>query len=153
MYEEFLARVPLFQDLSRRERLWLAETCHERTYAEHALLVEQGKRATGLFIVLVGTVRITQRSERGAKRGVERTLGELEVGAAYGECALLEEAPAHVTLTAAEPTRALVLPIWDFRETLRDYPDLGIHLLAVLSQCLRAQVDASREGRWLPDIW
>jgi hypothetical protein len=32
----------------------------------------------------------------------------------------------------------LALPIWDFRLTLRDVPDLAIHLIAILGQRLRS---------------
>ena len=50
--------------------------------------------------------------------------------ASIGACAFAVVPRA--TITAIEPTRALVLPIWDFRLTLRDFPDLAIHLIAIL---------------------
>jgi CRP/FNR family transcriptional regulator len=50
---------------------------------------------------------------------------------------LLDDLPRSATATAVEPTKALVLPVWDFRAVLRDAPDIGIKLLAVLSRRLR----------------
>lgn len=57
------------------------------------------------------------------------------------EQALLEDSPASATITAVEPTLALALPIWDFRLTLRDFPDLAIHLIAILGQYLRQSTE------------
>lgn len=134
MYEEWLVRTPLFHGMSERELTWLGDACRERTYAPgERILRQQSASAIGLFIVLEGSVRLSQ-SEDGA---VEHDLGQLGVGAILGEQALLEDTPATVTITANEPTRLLALPIWDFRMTLRDVPDLAIHLIAILGQRLR----------------
>ena len=132
MYEELLAGVPLLQELSHRELTWLGDACRERDYAPDAVLARQGGGSLGLVLVVAGSVRLTQRQDDGA----DRDLGRLTPGAVWGEAALLEEAPCPVTLTAVETTRAVVLPIWDFRTTLREYPDLANHLLAMLSRRL-----------------
>jgi CRP-like cAMP-binding protein len=83
--------------------------------------------------VLSGGVAITERRATGATWQAEREVGGLGVGDVFGEQALLEEALATMTLTAREPTRALFLPIWDFRAILRDCPDLAIHLIETLA--------------------
>jgi CRP/FNR family transcriptional regulator, cyclic AMP receptor protein len=133
MYEELLARVPLFQDLSRRELAWLDDACRERDYTPGEVLARQG--GVGLLIVVEGSARITQHPEYPAETELE--IGRLGPGAVWGESALLEDARGTATVTAIEPTRAVVLPIWDFHLTLRAYPDLAIHLLVALSR--RAQ--------------
>jgi hypothetical protein len=38
MYEELLAHVTLFQDLTPRERCWLGDACREREYLPDAVL-------------------------------------------------------------------------------------------------------------------
>jgi CRP-like cAMP-binding protein len=129
MYEDLLARVPLFRDLSRRELTWLDDACRERAYAPGEVLAHQGS-GVGLFIVLEGCARVT-RQEDAAE--AEPKIGRLVPGAVWGESALLGDVPGAATVTALEPTRAMVLPIWDFRATLRECPDLAIHLLATLS--------------------
>ena len=129
MYEDMLATVPLFQNLSWRERSWLGDACRERDYAPGDDLQRQdGAGVNGLIIVMSGSVRLSRRDND----ATEHNLGVLAAGAALGEQALLDDAPASATITAIEPTRALVLPIWDFRLTLRDFPDLAIHLIAIL---------------------
>lgn len=141
MYEDVLAMIPLFRDLSWRERSWLGEACRERDYAPGDHLQRQdGAGSIGLIIIMSGSVRVSRRDSDGA----EHDLGQLAAGAALGEQALLEDIPASATITANEPTRALVLPIWDFRLTLRDFPDLADHLIAILGQRLRQY--AERDG-------
>lgn len=47
---------------------------------------------------------------------------------------------------ALDPTRAVMPPIWDFRATLREFPEIAIHLLAIVGRRLRA--DATQG--WIP---
>jgi CRP/FNR family cyclic AMP-dependent transcriptional regulator len=144
MYEELLAQAPLFQDLSRRELAWLGDACREREYARGDVLVRQGGGGVGLFILTSGSVRITARHEDG--EGAEREIGAVGSGAVLGERALLEDGPSAASVTAVEPSRALVLRTWDFEVTLREYPDLAIHLLTILSQRLPQAQAFPRSG-------
>jgi len=143
MYEELLAQAPLFQDLSRRELAWLGDACREREYAPGDVLVRQGGGGVGLFILTSGSVRITARQENG--EGAEREIGVVGSGAVVGERALLEDGPSAASVTAVEASRTLVLRTWDFEVTLREYPDLAIHLLTILSQRLH-EAHASLRG-------
>jgi CRP-like cAMP-binding protein len=127
--------VSLFRDLSPRELTWLGDACRERDYAPREYIQRQGSTsAIGLLIVLEGSVLLSRNDDSGT---TERELGQLGAGAILGEQALLEDTPATETITANEPTHLLALPIWDFRMTLRDFPDLAIHLIANLGQRLR----------------
>ena len=133
MYEEVIVQVPLFGDLSKRELQILAANCREREYPAGATLLRQGETGVGLFIITGGKVRVAQRSADGE----ERDLGTFERGAVLGEMSLLDDLPRTATVTALEPTRALVIPVWDFRAALRESPDISIKLLGVLSRRIR----------------
>lgn len=133
MYEEILAQVPLFKDLTPRELQLLSASCRERDYPAGATLLRQGETGVGLFIIVSGGVRVTQRQDG----GTERDLGLLGRGDVLGEMSLLDDLPRSATATAAEACRTLVLPVWDFRAALREAPDIAIKLLGVLSRRLR----------------
>lgn len=133
MSDEVLAQVPLFSDLSPRELQFLAANCREREYAAGTALLRQGETGVGLFVVTSGKVRVTQHQEGGE----EHELAVLGHGDVLGEMSLLDDLPRSATATAVEPTVALVLPVWDFRATLRESPDIAIKLLGVLSRRLR----------------
>jgi CRP/FNR family transcriptional regulator, cyclic AMP receptor protein len=133
MYEDTLAQVPLFRDLSARELQLLSTSCRERAYEPGTTVLRQGETGVGLFVVTAGTVSITQHQEGGPEQQIA-TVGKGDV---LGEMSLLDDLPRSATAIALEPTRALVLPVWDFRAALRESPEIGIKLLSILSQRLR----------------
>jgi CRP-like cAMP-binding protein len=133
MYEEVLAQVPLFHDLTKNELQALAVNCRERDYPTGAKLLQQGETGVGLFIITAGKVRVVQQTPTGG----ERELGTFDRGAVLGEMSLLDDLPRTATAFAMEPTRALVIPVWDFRAALREAPEIAIKLLSVLSRRLR----------------
>jgi CRP/FNR family cyclic AMP-dependent transcriptional regulator len=133
MHEETLAQVPLFRDLSAQELRLLAATVREREYPAGATLLTQGETGVGLFVIVSGRVRVAQHQGDGD----DREIAVLGRGDVLGEMSLLDDLPRSATATAIEPTRALVLPVWDFRASLRESPDIAIKLLAVLSRRLR----------------
>jgi CRP-like cAMP-binding protein len=96
-------------------------------------LLRQGETGVGLFILVSGTVRVSQQTTSGETR----ELGTFERGAVLGEMSLLDDLPRTATVVALEPTRALVIPVWDFRAVLRESPEIGIKLLSVMSRRLR----------------
>ncbi len=134
MYEDMLAQVPLFQTLSKRELQVLSVNCREREYPAGAVLLRQGETGVGLFIITTGMVHITQTTPDGGTRD----LGDFGRGAVLGEMSLLDDMPRTATVIATEDTRALVIPVWDFRAALREAPEVSIKLLSALSQRVRA---------------
>ena len=133
MYEDVLAQVPLFSDLTKSELQVLAANCREREYPAGATLLRQGETGIGLFIITSGRVQVAQQTPTGDVRD----LGTFERGAVLGEMSLLDDLPRTATVTAVEPTRALAIPVWDFRAALREQPEIGIKMLAILSRRLR----------------
>jgi CRP/FNR family transcriptional regulator len=134
MYEDILARVDLFSDLTRKELGEIGNSCQQRTYPAGTTLVKQGDTGVGLYILTKGRVRITQ--ERNPDRA-EVELGVSGSGDVFGEMALLDDLPRSATITAIDDVTALLLPVWEFRTTLRNHPDIALKLLSVVSRRLR----------------
>jgi CRP/FNR family cyclic AMP-dependent transcriptional regulator len=134
MHEDTLNHVSLFNGLTKRELQVLSAGARERDYKSGEALCRQGDTGAGLFVILDGKVRVTQQAD-----GQERDLGAFGKDAVLGEMSLLDELPRTATMVAVEPTKALLIPVWDFRGALREHPDISIKLLAVLSQRLRRQ--------------
>jgi len=134
MYEDILARVDLFSDLTKEELREIGNSCRERTYSAGTPLIKQGDTGVGLYILTKGRVRVTQ--EQGPDRA-EKVLGVNGPGDVFGEMALLDDLPRSATVTAIDDVTALLLPVWEFRTTLRNHPDIALKLLSVLSRRLR----------------
>jgi CRP/FNR family cyclic AMP-dependent transcriptional regulator len=138
MYEDALARVDLFSGLRKKELTELATSCREGKYSPGEVLISQGEKGLGLFILTKGTVRITRAN---SPDGAEEVLGTAGAGDVIGEMALLDDMPRSATVTAVDEVSVLTLPFWEFRilmrRILRSDPDVGLDLLAVLSRRLR----------------
>jgi CRP/FNR family cyclic AMP-dependent transcriptional regulator len=134
MYEEQLQQVELFEGLEPKELRLLAKTCTERQYPAGAILMQEGEAGAGLFILIEGKVRVSQAAGPGQP---PREIATLEAGEVIGEMALLDDLPRSATVTAIDPCRCLLVPVWDFRATLRESPEIAIKLLVQLSRRLR----------------
>jgi CRP/FNR family cyclic AMP-dependent transcriptional regulator len=139
MYEDILAHVDLFSGLSKKDLKEVAKSCREGDYSPGSVLISQGEKGLGLFILTKGTVRITRAN---SPDGAEEVLGTAGAGDVIGELALLDDLPRSATVTAIDDVTVLVLPFWEFRIVMRHIlssdPDVGLDLLAVLSRRLRA---------------
>ena len=134
MYEDILARVDLFSDLTKKELGVLGNSCQQRMYPAGTVLIKQGDTGVGLYILTQGRVRVTQ--ERDPDKA-EIELGINGPGDVFGEMALLDDLPRSATITAIDDVTALLLPVWEFRTTLRNHPEIALKLLSVLSRRLR----------------
>jgi len=135
-----LERSPFLARLRFADRRALGAVGVLRSYPAGAALVEEGQRpGVGLYIILRGSVRITQHS---ASDGV-RPLAVMGPGEMFGELALLDEQPRTATVTAMAPTLAFIIPIADFRAVLQRNPEAAASLLAQISHRIRA-AEASR---------
>lgn len=142
MHEDTLARVDLFAGLDKKDLQVLTNACQERTYKAGSTLIKQGDTGVGLYVIISGTVRITQANNPDK---AEVDLGTTGPGSVLGEMALLDDLPRSATVTAVTDVTALLLPVWEFRTTLRNQPDIALRLLSVLSHRLRKAESHSRD--------
>jgi CRP/FNR family transcriptional regulator, cyclic AMP receptor protein len=129
---EYLAKVPLFTSLDRKDLLTLAAAARERQYQPGEEIVRQGDTGVGLFVLTAGQVRVTQD-----RTGTSFDLGVLGDGQVFGELSLLDDLPRTATITAIQPSTVIIVPIWDFRAALRDNPSMALSMLRALSQRIR----------------
>jgi CRP-like cAMP-binding protein len=90
------------------------------------------------YVVLKGRVRIEQ--EVGESR---LPLREMGAGGFFGEMGLIDDMPRSATVVAVEPTECALLAKWDFRNELREDPDIALALLPILCQRIR-ELEAAR---------
>jgi len=134
MYEDTLARVDLLSSLDKKELQVLSKSCQERKYSAGSTLIKQGDTGVGLYVIISGHVKTTQAKNPDR---AEVDLGTYGPGNVLGEMALLDDLPRSATITAIDDVTALLLPIWEFRTTVRNHPEIGLKLLSVLSKRLR----------------
>lgn len=142
MHEDTLAHVELFAGLEKKDLQLLAGACRERNYGAGSKLIKQGDIGVGLYVITDGTVHITKEIDPDKP---ELDLATIGSGNVLGEMSLLDDLPRSANVTAVSDVTALLLPIWEFRTTLRNHPDIALRLLATLSRRLRKAESDSRD--------
>ena len=142
MYEDTLAHVELFAGLEKKDLQLIAGACKERKYSAGSRLIKQGDTGVGLYVITSGTVHITKETNPDK---AETDLGTVGPGNVLGEMSLLDDLPRSANVTAVTDVTALLLPVWEFRTTLRNQPDISLKLLATLSRRLRKAESISRD--------
>ena len=124
-----LRDVPLFADLSDRDRKRLAASMKEMSFAAGDEVVAQGKGGVGFFVILEGRARVTRDGEE---------LGMLGAGDYFGEMALIDGDDRTASVHADEPLRCAAMTSWTFRPFVKDHPDVAWALLTALVKRVRA---------------
>ena len=105
---DLLRRVPLFEDLSKRELQRLASSFRETRFSAGGEIATEGQRGVGFFVI-----------------------GE-------GEVALIDDGPRTATVKAVTDVTAFGLTPWDFRPLVEENASIAWELLQAMAKRLRA---------------
>lgn len=130
--EQTLARVPIFRQLEPKHLKSLVKFTKTRKYEPGDTLVAEGQRGFGLYCIQSGEVKVSQKTSSG-----ERELARLGPGQSFGEIALIDEGPRTATVTATEPTTAILLDKVQFFVEMRQHPEVALTVMTTLVQWLR----------------
>ena len=124
-YEDVLAAVPLFSQLTRKDLPRLGRAVVERKFKEGETIVNEGEPALAFFMLTKSRVVVA----RGDGSEPSDRLNEIGAGGFFGEMGLIDGAPRSASIKALEDTECLVLPRWDFVAELRTNPQLAVAML------------------------
>ncbi len=127
MDAERLKDVPLFADLSKKERGEIARFTDELDLPAGKVLGEEGSFAYEFFVIEEGTAEVTKGGER---------LAELGPGDFFGEIGLLESDRRTATVTATSPMKVIVMFGRDFRDAKRQLPSVAEKIEAAIRERL-----------------
>ena len=122
---------PMFQAYGDAERRDLVSRFRFLEIGAGATVLEQGKRAPGLYALLAGTVELRRDG------GVVATLGP---GDLFGEVSVLTGEPSDVTVVAGPRCLALCLPASDFREIIMTHPHVLSYIGDLVDERRRREV-------------
>lgn len=138
---------PVLRVLGPAQRAgWLTRFVR-RTYGRGDVILSEGERGEGLFVVLRGEVAV-ERSPRGPDAPGPIAVATLREGDFFGEASLLTGRPAMATVRGATDVDVLRLPPRDFAELIADYPELRtlLQAAAVERKLLTESLLAGRAG-------
>ena len=132
---------PLFKGFDAAERKQLMERFKMRQAATGEVLVVQGTKSDGLYVVLHGAVMVTAKAPNG-----EVDIARLKEGDIFGEMSLLTHKPSIATVTAAVPSLVLKLPREQFNEMILTHPQI-LELVSELTDKRRGATEAILKGQ------
>jgi CRP-like cAMP-binding protein len=114
-----MATSPMFNEFDPMERRAVVERFRMRQVATNDVLIREGQRSDGLYVVLHGGVRVAKKTDAG-----EVELARLKEGELFGEMSLLSAEPATATVSAFVPTILLKLQADQFQELILTHPQI-----------------------------
>ena len=143
---EFLAQVSLFEDLGRRELVYLARIVHERDYGDGESICEEGQPGAALFIVRRGVVEVVRR----VAGGQEVPLALLEPPASFEEWAAIgADVVRWFSVRARGPVSLLALGKSDLDALIVNFPVAANKVLIRLAGIMAARLQMAIEAETL----
>jgi CRP/FNR family cyclic AMP-dependent transcriptional regulator len=135
---EILKKIPVFEDLTKRELGSIERILHKREYRQDELIFREGEPGVGMYIIESGKVRIVTETGK-------RTLAELEEGEFFGELALLDESPRSATAVAIQPCSILGFFQPDLFGLIERNPQLGVKIVLRLARSIGERLRRANE--------
>lgn len=122
---ELLRKVGLLESLSDRDIKQLAKSLKEMTYSAGDVILAQGKRGVGFYVISEGTVNYSVDG---------KDVGSGGAGDYFGELALINDEPRAATVTAATDVTVYGMTGWDFRALVEENADIASGLQQVMAE-------------------
>jgi CRP/FNR family cyclic AMP-dependent transcriptional regulator len=111
-----LKSIPLFSELSDRQRDQVARWADEVDVKAGKHLVDQGRFAYEFFVIEEGTAEVSRDDDH---------LTDLGPGDFFGEIGILEDEPRTASVVATSDMTLIVMTDRDFREMTRALPQVA----------------------------
>jgi CRP-like cAMP-binding protein len=128
-----LSQIKLFGSLTAPEIEALAARAVERRFTAGEMLFWEGEACAGIFLIMEGSVKIFKTSPNGR----EMMLALETAPATVAELPLFDGGPYPASVRAVDTVTALFINKSDFQNVCRQYPDVALKVLAVVSHRLR----------------
>ena len=135
---DILKKVPIFEELGKRELDRIERILHRREYAQDEVIFFQDQPGLGMYIIEEGTVDIVSGPEK-------CRLAELTSGEFFGELALLDDSLRTATAVARTYCKLLCLFQPDLFDLIDRNPRLGVKILSRLAVTIGERLKKTNE--------
>ncbi|MEK6673990.1 MAG: cyclic nucleotide-binding domain-containing protein [Nitrospirota bacterium] len=133
-----LRKIPVFDDLNRRELAAIERILHRREYNHDEIIFREGDPGAGMYIIETGRVDIVREPDM-------HVLAELNDGEFFGELALLDDSPRTATAIVKIPCKMLCFLQPDMLDMIERNPRLGTKVLLRLARTMGERLKKSNE--------
>ncbi len=136
-----LRQTRMFADLSREDIEAVADACSTRALAKGEMLFREGDRSEGFYVLQAGAISVFKLTPDGR----EQIICVFRPPESFAEATLatVEVYPAHAV--ALEASQAIVVQRTQFRELIRQKPDLSLQMLGSMSLHLKHLVQTLQD--------
>ena len=143
---DLLKSMPCFSELSSEVMDWFLDFVKEHSCAKGEIILIEGERCPGLFVVKSGSVKLY----RSSREGEEQIVRVVRSGGCF-ECApLFDKGPNPVSAAALEASSVYLVSASDFELLLNTYPEIALQIVPVLAMRLRSLLNMVEDFSFRP---
>ena len=128
-----LKGIELFEGLSVGEFAAVASVTEEIVYPAGEFVIKEGDAGETMYLIASGEVSVV----KGQGQDQEIELARIGTGDYFGEMALVDDVVRSATVRTEKESRLLVLHKQEFKEIVREYPQIALQICKVLSARIR----------------
>ncbi|MGA7143608.1 MAG: cyclic nucleotide-binding domain-containing protein [Desulfobacterales bacterium] len=128
-----LKGIELFESLSIGELAAIGSVVEEVDYPDGEIIIKEGDAGDTLFLMIRGEVSVIK--DIGKPNEIE--IDRMRNGEYFGEMALFGDTVRSVSIRTEKPSDFMVLYKQEFKEIVREYPQIALEICKVLSSRIR----------------
>jgi ATP/ADP translocase len=128
-----LRGIEIFEALSVSELAAVASVTEEIVCPPGEIVIKEGETGETMYLIIKGEVSVIK--DQGQNHEIE--LDRISSGDYFGEMALFEDVLRSATIRTEQESRLLVLHKQEFKEIVREYPQIALNICKVLSGRIR----------------
>jgi uncharacterized membrane protein YeaQ/YmgE (transglycosylase-associated protein family) len=128
-----LKNIEIFEQLTVNDLAAVASVSEVVSFPENQTVIQEGDSGDTLYLIIEGRVTVSKKQDGGG----EIELDQMDAGDYFGEMALFEDIPRTATIRTLQPCRMLTLHKQEFKEMVREYPQIALDICKVLSGRIR----------------
>lgn len=121
LHKGFLEQISLLESLDENERLKVADALKAEEFADGEVIIKQGDAGNLFYIIEEGNAECSKSI---AANEPSTVIGQLTVGAYFGEIALLTTRPRQATVCAKGTVKCLTLDRKTFKRVMGPLDDI-----------------------------
>ena len=133
---EFLRSIPYFSELSPADLDSVRQLVFERTAERGEVILLEEEPAEALYFVASGAVKVFKTSAEGK----EQILSIVRPGESFNDVPVFDDGPNPASAQAMGAVTLYGIRKLDFKDILRDYPQVALNVIKVLSDQVRQLV-------------
>ncbi len=128
-----LRKIEIFEGLAVSELAAVASVAREEVHEAGVEVIREGEKGDTFYLIVEGEVSVL-KAHTG---GIQLELDRIGAGDYFGEMALFEDIERSATIKTLTKSRFLVLDKQEFREIVREFPEIALHICRVLGRRIR----------------